>query len=278
MPARRLRLDSRHLRMRAAHRLRPMVGRLGGLVTLVVPAKDEGDAIAGTLLSLPRSTLHAAGFRTEVIVLDGHSKDETVRIARSLGAAVLPDRGHGKGCALREARSTFRGDYVIMLDGDGTYAPDAIPRVLALLASGEADVVMADRVPLDGAMSAVHRAGNALLSLGATVLYGRRVRDLCTGLWGFRAEALRRLPLQSDGFELEAELFALSARLGLRIRHTSVDYLPRTGASKLGSADGFRIGWSLLRNRFAILRRRVVTPAPPRHGDLLPQVAPWELA
>jgi dolichol-phosphate mannosyltransferase len=249
-----------------------------GLVTLVVPAKDEGGAIAGTLLSLPLSTLRAAGFRTEVIVLDGHSTDETVRIARSLGAAVLPDRGHGKGAALREARSTFRGDYVVMLDADGTYAPDAIPRVLALLASGECDVVMGDRLALDGSMGPVHRAGNAILSWGASMLYGRRVRDLCTGLWGFRTDSLRLLPLRSEGFELEAELFALSARLRLRIRHTPVDYLPRTGASKLGGGDGFRIGWSLLRNRFSSLRRRVVPASPSREGDLLPQVEPWQLA
>ncbi|MFA5944953.1 MAG: glycosyltransferase [Candidatus Thermoplasmatota archaeon] len=247
-----------------------------GLVTLVVPAKDEGGAIAATLRSLPRSTLHAAGYRTEVIVLDGHSRDETVTIARSLGAAVLPDRGHGKGSALREARSAFQGDYVIMLDGDGTYATDAIPRVLALLASGEADVVMGDRVALDGSMSVVHRAGNALLSLGATVLYGHRVPDLCTGLWGFRTDALRRLPLISEGFELEAELFALSARLHLRIRHTPVDYLPRTGDSKLATRDGLRIGWSLVRNRFSALHRRIVPASPSRGGDLLPQVVPWQ--
>ncbi|MHB1261122.1 MAG: glycosyltransferase [Thermoplasmatota archaeon] len=252
-----------------------MIGPGMGLVTLVVPAKDEGGAIAATLRSLPRSTLHAAGYLTEVIVLDGHSKDETVSIARSLGASVLPDRGHGKGSALREARSAFQGDFVVMLDGDGTYAPDAIPRVLALLASGTADVVMGDRVALDGSMSAVHRAGNALLSLGATILYGRRVPDLCTGLWGFRTDALRRLPLMSDGFELEAELFALSARLHLRVRHTSVDYLPRTGASKLATRDGLRIGWCLLRNRFASVRRRIVPATPSRLSEILPQVDAW---
>lgn len=247
-----------------------MIG--AGLVTLVVPAKDEGGAIAATLRSLPRSTLHAAGYRTEVIVLDGHSTDETVRIARLLGAGVLPDRGHGKASALREARSAFQGDFVIMLDGDGTYATDAIPRVLALLANGDADVVMGDRVVLRGAMSRLHRVGNALLSFGASILYGRRVRDLCTGLWGFRTDALRLLPLRSEGFDLEAELFALSARLHLRIRHTPVDYLPRTGDSKLSAGDALGIGVCLVRNRFSALRRRRVPVSPHRGGDLLPHL------
>lgn len=237
------------------------------LVTIVVPAKDEAGGIGDTLRSLPHTTLHAAGFDTEVIVLDGHSTDETERIALSCGASVVADRGHGKGSALREARSTFKGDYVVMLDADGTYAPDAIPRVVALLATGAADVVMGDRQTLDGSMTAVHRAGNAMLSLGATLLYGRRVRDLCTGLWGFRSDALRLLPLKSDGFELESELFALSARMRLRIKHTPVDYLPRTGASKITAADGLRIGWCLVRNRFVPVQQTSVKPVPLQRRD-----------
>jgi dolichol-phosphate mannosyltransferase len=240
-----------------------------GLVTLVVPAKDEAAAIGATLRSLPLATLQAAGFRTEVVVLDGHSRDATRAIAAAWGARVLPDRGHGKGSAFREARPAFRGEHVVMLDADGTYAPDAIPRVLELLAGGQAQVVMGDRTVLDGSMSALHRVGNGLLSLAATVLYGHRVPDLCTGLWGFRAEDLQALPLRSQRFELEAELFALSARSGLRIRHIPVDYLPRKGTSKLSARDGLRIGWCLLRNRFASLPppgRAVASPA----VDVLP--------
>ena len=106
-------------------------------------------------------------------------------------------------------------------------------------------------------MSTVHRAGNALLSLGASRLYGPRVPDHCTGLWGFRTDALRRLPLRAEGFELESEMFALSARLNLRIKHTPVDYLPRTGDSKLSASDGLRIGWCLVRNRFVAVRQNV---------------------
>ena len=235
-----------------------------GLVTIVLPAKDEAGAIAATLRSLPHEALRAAGYRTEVIVLDGQSKDDTERIARECGATVVRDRGRGKGCALREARATFQGDYVVMLDADGTYAPDAIPRVIALLAAGDADIVMGDRRILPGSMTRVHRVGNALLSLGASTLYGKRVPDLCTGLWGFRVDALHRLPLRANGFELEAELFALSARLGLRIRHTDVDYLPRTGTSKLAAGDAVGIGWCLLRTRFVRLHRRLAVRPRPR--------------
>jgi dolichol-phosphate mannosyltransferase len=135
--------------------------------------------------------------------------------------------------------------------------------VLAPLARNEADVVMGTRLAQPGSMTGAHRAGNALLSLGASALYGRRCPDLCTGLWGFRAHTLHALPLRSRGFELEAELFALSARLGFRITHAPTDYLPRKGHSKLSTRDGVRIGWCLLRSRFTPLAPWRGRPSPP---------------
>lgn len=224
-----------------------------GLVTIVVPAKNEAAAIAQTLTSLPIQTLHIEGYTTEILVLDGHSRDATPAIAGELGARVIPDAAPGKGNALRLARRHFQGEYIIMLDADGTYAPDAIPRVLGPLAFASADVVMGCRVAQPGSMSRLHRVGNQVLSLSAAALYGRSCPDLCTGLWGFRAEALHAMPLRSRGFGLEAEIFALAARMRLRLAKVDVDYLPRSGESNLRAMQD---GWRILRR---LLVSRVVT-------------------
>lgn len=237
------------------------------IVSIVIPARNEERAIGATLRALPLSTLRAMGFRLEVVVLDGHSTDQTAAIARALGATVIPDRERGKGAALRNAIPKLRGDYVVMLDGDGTYAADAIPRAVARLAHNGADVVMGDRVAQPGAMSGLHRVGNTGLSLMARTLYLRSCPDVCTGLWGFRAEALRGMPLRSQGFGLEAELFAFACRMGLSIEHVAVDYLPRNGVAKLSSTrDGLRIARRLVVSRFASLPTagrplRALTPA-----------------
>lgn len=233
------------------------------LVTIVLPAKDEERGIGGLLEALPLDTLHAMGFRTEVIVLDGNSKDETAIIARAAGATVIPDREPGKGAAFRHARTHMRGEYVVMLDADGTYASDAIPRVVARLAWGTADVVMGHRMVQPGAMPHLNRIGNKLLSAAASTLFLRRSRDVCTGLWGFRTAALQALPLRSRGFGLEAELFGFCARLRLGIAHLRVDYLPRHGPTKLNSTrDGARIARRLLVTRFCRLRGARVAPSP----------------
>jgi dolichol-phosphate mannosyltransferase len=222
-----------------------------GLVTIVLPAKNEEEAIGATLRALPLSTLKALGFETEVVVLDGNSRDRTAPIARAWGARVLTDPGRGKGFALRSAVPEFRGDFVVMLDADGTYAADAIPRALAPLVRNEADVVMGHRLLQPGSMKGTHLVANVAVSMLASALYGRLCLDLCTGLWAFRTEALRSLPLKSRGFDLEAELFALTMRLGMRIQEIRVDYLPRQGTNNLAfGQDGLTIVRRLMRSRF----------------------------
>ena len=240
----------------------------------MIPAKDEEAAIGPTLRSLPRATLRAMGFDVEVVILDGQSRDRTRDVVYEHGdATVVFDRERGKGRAFINGRPHFRGDYIVMLDADGTYAPDAIPRVLGLLAWGEADVVMGDRTPLEGSMSGSHKIGNAILSAMAKVLYAKHCPDLCTGLWGFTGEALAAMPLRSHRFELEAELFALAARQGLRIAHTPVDYLPRTGSAKLSTSDALRIGWWLMRSRVVGLTYGATEPESKllRHAMPIPE-------
>lgn len=241
------------------------------LVTIVLPAKNEQAAIGRTLRALPVSTLRALGLQSEVFVLDGRSQDATAAIAKHWGARVVADPEPGKGAALRNAIGLFRGQYVVMLDADGTYPADAIPRVLAPLVRGDADIAMGTRQPQPGAMSTHHFLGNAMISLVASVLYGKFCQDVCTGLWAFRSDALRALPLESQGFGLEAELFSLSTRMGLRTTQVRIDYLPRQGEKKLsGGPDGLRIVRRLMRSRFVPLP----TPLAPKRRPTVPHPTP----
>jgi len=241
-----------------------------GLLTIVLPAKNEEAALARTMRALPRGTLDALGLDVEVVVLDGHSVDATAAIGRRWGAVVIEDREPGKGNAVRNAVKALRGDYVVMLDADGTYPPDTIPRMLFPLLRGTAEVVVGDRVPQEGAMVGSHVLGNVLLSTYSSLLYGRRCRDVCTGLWAFRSDILRALPLQSRGFGLEAELFGLAARMRLRVAHVPFDYLPRHGLTKLNTGrDGLRILRRLLRTRLAPIPR-----LRPGSGAPSPQTSP----
>jgi len=229
-----------------------------GTVTLLVPARNEEAGIGRTLRTLPLATLEAQGFAPHVLVLDGRSSDRTRDIARARGAEVFVQSAPGKGNAVREGRHLVQSDYVVMLDADATYAPDAIPGVLEMLARGEADVVMGSRFRgqrANGAMTRTNAVGNVALSALASALFLRPCSDVCTGLWGFRGPVFQSLPLQSTGFDLEVELFTRAVKEGWRVREVGVDYMPRAGGPD-GThlhplRDGMAIGLRIVRTRLA---------------------------
>lgn len=223
-------------------------------LAIAIPAKDEAAGIAQVIASVPRAALDAMELDYEVVVIDGNSSDGTAEAAAAAGATVVRAAGQGKGVDVRRKMPRLEADMVVMLDGDGTYPMHDVPRFVQLLQDG-ADVVMGSRLRepgrmAAGAMSRTNRVGNWGLSILASILYRHRTTDLCTGMWGFRKEALAALPLNSNHFELEAELFAQSVKAGHRIVEIPIDYDVRHGHSKLGGVrTGMKIAAKLLRKR-----------------------------
>ncbi|HEX2022760.1 MAG TPA: glycosyltransferase family 2 protein [Candidatus Thermoplasmatota archaeon] len=222
-------------------------------VTILLPAKNEETGIEATFAALPVGRLRDLGYPVEILVADGRSHDRTRDVATAHGARVIQQLGTGKGRGVRSALDVAKGEYVVMLDADSTYPARAIPAFVSLLDEGF-DVVMGSRFlgRIDaGAMKRINRVGNHGLSWLATALYGRRCTDLCTGMWAFRRDLVRGLGLTSTGFEIEAEMFARSARAGLRMIEVPIAYAQREGVTKLGSVgDGVKIAMALLKYRF----------------------------
>ncbi len=222
-------------------------------LTILLPALDEEDGIGEVIESIPAQAITAAGYRASILVVDGHSKDMTRRIAEEKGARILLQKGEGKGFAVRTGLESSDSDFLVMMDADNSYPADAIPKFLGLLEDG-ADIVMGSRLAghiEDGAMSDLNRAGNRILSFAASLLFGRKTTDVCTGMWGFNRKALSVLDLNSSGFEIESEIFAKAVKGNLRIHEVPIRYSRRRGIAKLGSLDcGFKIGFKLLRKRF----------------------------
>lgn len=223
-----------------------------GTVTILIPTKNEENGIGATLDALPLEALDEQGWAIQVLVVDGHSTDRTREIAAGKGAVVVLQEGKGKGYGFRSAIPHITGDYVVMLDADATYPAEAIPEFLGLLERGY-DVVMGSRFKgaiEEGAMSSRNKVGNHLLSALATGLYAKRVTDVCTGMWGFRRNSLKTLKLNSLHYEIEAELFAQSAKAGLLLTEIPIVYRKRAGKSGLNSwKDGAKIAAKLARKR-----------------------------
>jgi len=218
--------------------------------SVLLPTYNEEKTIVQTIHDVMRY-----GHECQIIVVDSYSGDRTVEAALNMGTEVISVPERGKARAVRGAFERLLKDgtpYYIMMDSDYTYPAKYIPRIIKELDNG-ADVVMGyrnRRAP--NSMTVVNFMGNRVLSLLASVLYGFFVNDVCTGMWGFRAEALRKFALTSIGFTLEADLFANAVLTDCYIKQFPIYYRARMdgSVSKLKVSDGFRIGWFLIKRRF----------------------------
>ena len=235
-----------------------------GRVVVLLPALNEEQAIGGVLDRIPRVRLEAMGYAVSVWVVDGNSTDRTLEVIRDSGAKVFIQKGRGKGNGVRQAfdhllqvspsaKPAPQGrEFFMMLDADGTYPPEDIPKFVSALEAGN-EIVLGSRfrgTMADGAMTHLNAIGNRALSILAHLLYGVPVTDLCTGMWGFNAAALRRIELVAAGFDLEADLFGSACMSHVRIIEMPIDYAARIGPPKLiPLRTGVQIAWRLVSRR-----------------------------
>ncbi|HEX5740162.1 MAG TPA: glycosyltransferase family 2 protein [Pilimelia sp.] len=227
-------------------------------VTIVVPARNEARNLAVVLPQLPAEH--------EVVVVDGHSDDDTVAAAVRArpDAVVVQQTRRGKGNALVCGFAAATGDIVVMFDADGSADPTEIPRFVAALCDG-ADFAKGSRVMPGGGSEDITRVrglGNRALTWLTNALYRTRYTDLCYGYNAFWRDILPRLALPDpapagdrmrwgDGFEIETVLNCRVARAGLRVREVpSVELLRVHGVSNLSAPrDGLRVLRTLLAER-----------------------------
>ena len=222
-------------------------------ISIILPALNEEETIGRVIDEIPREAMESNGYRVEIVVVDNNSTDRTREIAQEKRAKVIVEPVKGKGRAVRTAFELVDGVFIFVLDADYTYPATYIPQMLEMLQE-EYDVVLGSRLKGQrerGAMSRFRLVGNHLLSFIASMLYGTRISDLCTGYWGFCRVAIEGLKLDATGFELEANMFAEIAKKGYRIAEVPILYRRRPSPSKLSSLKaGFRIGQTLVKKRF----------------------------
>jgi len=229
-------------------------------VTVVAAAHNEARNVPFVLRELPDLV-------TEVILVDGHSTDATVEVAKVLwpDIVIAEQQGRGKGDALRAGVALSQGEIVVLMDADGSTRPQEIELFVAALISGNADYVKGSRYLSGGGsedFTPLRRMGNWYLNTCANLLYHTHFTDFCYGFNAFWRECIPVIPIECDGFEVEAQLNCRAVRSGLRIIEVPSIERPRQhGESHLMP---LRDGWRILR---AILRERHWKPSRTAIGD-----------
>jgi dolichol-phosphate mannosyltransferase len=209
-------------------------------VCVLLPTLNEAETIGEVV----------DGFRQDgfghVLVVDGHSEDETRSIARDHGADVVTQTGSGKGQAVRQGVERIEQPYVLMADGDGTYRPDDAGRMLEPLFEGHAEHVIGNRFAdmEPGAMTRLNRVGNRLINRMFGAVHGRMLEDILSGYRAFTRASFERFNLNADGFGIETELAVECVRHDVGTEVVPIRYEARPGGSETNLhplKDGGRI-------------------------------------
>ncbi|MFA5406117.1 MAG: glycosyltransferase family 2 protein [Candidatus Nanoarchaeia archaeon] len=212
---------------------------------IILPTLNEEKAIIKVIKAIPTNALKKLGYETSVLVIDGNSKDNTIKLAKAQGAQVITQKGKGKGDAIKTVFRELKNktpDITIMLDADYTYDPKDMPAMILPLIIGDADVTIGARE------GRTHYVGNKILTGLANIAFKNNTTDLCTGYWAFDSKAIKMIDISANGFDLETDLFAQINKHELRIKAVTIKYRKRIGESKLRNKDAIKIMARLIRN------------------------------
>jgi dolichol-phosphate mannosyltransferase len=211
-------------------------------VAVIIAALNEEEGIGLTLAEILRNVNPK-----NVLVIDGHSSDRTVEVAKVMGAQVFFQDGIGKGDAIAKAVKHIGSDvdYVVVTDADYTYPAEYVPQMIKILETNPGvGMVCGNRFNERVEKRASHSLfyfGNRLLALVHNLLNGVSLEDPLTGLRVIRAQILRDWKVKSQGFDVEVELNHQVERKRYGIVEIPITYRKRLGEKKLKISHGATI-------------------------------------
>lgn len=225
-------------------------------VSVVIPTLNEARNLRYVLPYIP-DWVH------EVIIVDGHSTDDTREVALSMRSDVriVEEQRRGKGVALTAGFNAAEGDIIVMMDADGSMNPSEIALYVGALRAG-ADYVKGSRFLQGGGtsdMTFIRKMGNLGLTWAVRLLFGGQYTDLCYGYNAFWKRALYVMDPSCDGFEIETLMNIRALRSNLKVAEVPSYESDRVhGESNLKPIrDGFRVLRTILSERFSSPRNRI---------------------
>jgi dolichol-phosphate hexosyltransferase len=210
-------------------------------IVCIIPTLNERPTIAEVVSKAGRLV-------DRVVVVDGNSEDETSKIAFEAGAEVILQDGKGKGMALKTVFDKIDSDIYVIIDGDATYNPLEMDRLITPILEGEADMVVGSRLNgkmEEGAITSTNRMGNDFFNFLINLFFNAEISDSQSGYRAMSRAVVESLDLSSKGFEVETEITLDALKQKFRIKEIPITYTRRRGAaSKLNS---FRAGSKILR-------------------------------
>lgn len=222
---------------------------------LVIPTLNE-EATIGDVVRETRP------YVDEVLVVDGHSTDRTRELAEEAGARTVLDPRMGKGAALRHALTQTDADIVVYIDADGSHEASDIPRLVAPIQAGEADLVVGCRMTggsdeLHGDLFKFTRLiGSEIITMTINYRWNVRLTDVQNGFRAIRRDVGLALGMRENRFAIEEEMVMRALRKKYRVVNVSShEYKRRHGVSRIVlQRDWFSFVWCVAKHVLGLTR------------------------
>lgn len=214
-------------------------------VTLIIPTLNESESIGRVLSDIPPGLVH------EVLVVDGHSTDNTVEVVKGFGHRVIQQEGKGYGSAIATGIKHATGDVITMIDADGSYTISDIPKLLKCLEEGY-DIAYGSRyLPGSGSDddTPIRFLGNKLFTTLLNILHGVKISDSLFLYVAAKKTVFESLKMRSTNFEYCIEFPIRAQKAGYTYKEIpSFEKKRIAGVSKVNEIyHGLRILWVLLK-------------------------------
>lgn len=216
-----------------------------------MPVFNEADTVREVVERVRRTP-----YDKEIIIVDDGSTDGTTEIIQDLQGPFVKKIFHrknkGKGACIKSALALVNHDIVIIQDADLEYYPEEYPKLIEPIIKNQADVVFGSRFLGNNRYSSIiHFLGNKIINLTGVFLYRAKLTDLLSCYKVFKAEIIKKIDLQAEGFGFEAEVTGEVLRRDCRLKEVPISYVSRsyTQGKKIKRRDFFTILWWLLRTK-----------------------------
>lgn len=212
------------------------------MIAVIIPTLNEEKTIRQVIEGFPESY---RGHEVDITVIDGGSTDDTCEIVRETGAELIDQRlSGGKGNGVRQALEQVEADLYVMIDGDGTYEPSEMEKLVDPLLDGEAGHVIGWRKNREkGSIPFINRFGNRFFNFATRLTTGVSIHDMLSGYRAFTDESLKQTSFTRPGFGIETEMTMTAIENDVKMKEIPIIYRKRKGKSKL---HPFKDGWRII--------------------------------
>jgi len=207
-----------------------------GNITILLPTLNEEEAIGKVI-----DELKTEGYEN-ILVIDGHSNDKTIEIAKTKNVTVQYQKGSGKSDAIKSAIEFVKTPYLLVMDCDYTYDPKDIEKFL--LAIHGSNQVIGIRILNSNKISFFNRFGNYLLTKVFNLVMGSNLHDILSGMYMFETNFIKQLDFRLKGYQLELDLVSQTEEFG-KVSEVPINYRDRLGETKMSP---IKEGVSVLKN------------------------------